>query len=73
MSRISKTIRLSGGSPDSIEDAIATVLARAALTITDIVRFEVVSITGAVDAAGAPAEYEVTLDVTFGVKETVHG
>jgi hypothetical protein len=73
MSRISKTIRLSGGSPDSIEDAIATVLARAALTITDIVRFEVVSIAGSVDAAGAPAHYEVTLDVTFGVKESVHG
>ena len=42
---ITKTIRLSGTSPTSFEDAIAAVLARAA----------------------------VSIDVTFVVKESVHG
>lgn len=73
MSNVTKTIRLSGGSSHSIEDAITTVLGRAALTIEDIARFEVVTLGGSVSESGVPAGYDVTLDITFGVRESVHG
>jgi flavin-binding protein dodecin len=70
---ISKTIRLSGGSSNSIEDAIRTVLARAAITIRDIQRFEVVEVGGTVDQAGVPTDFKVTLDITFTVGDTIQG
>lgn len=70
---ISKTIRLSGGSSDSIEDAIRTVLARAAVTIRDIQQFKVVKVGGKVDNAGVPTDFEVTLDIVFTVREAVQG
>ncbi len=50
---ISKTVRLSGGSSDSIEDAIRTVLARASVTIRDITRFDVAHVSGQVDSSGS--------------------
>ncbi len=73
MSQITKTVRLSGSSPESIEDAVRTVLARAAVTIDEIIRFTLVDVWGAVDDAGVPTEFSVTLDITFTVKESVHG
>ena len=73
MSQITKTVRLSGSSADSIEDAVRTVLARAAATIDEITRWDLVRSWGSVDAAGVPTEFSVTLDITFTVKESVHG
>ncbi len=73
MSQITKTVRLSGSSAESIEDAVRTVLARAAVTIEEIIRFDVVRVWGAVDDSGVPTEFSVTLDITFTVKESVHG
>lgn len=73
MSQITKTVRLAGSSQDSIEDAIRVVLARAAITIDEITKFEVVRVAGQVDEAGVPTEFAVTLDITFTVKESVHG
>lgn len=74
MSSITKTIRLSGQAGDSIEDAVRTVLARAASTISDIQHFEIVEVGGMVDASGAPTVFTVTLDITFGIKDPVeHG
>ena len=74
MSSITKTIRLSGKAGDSIEDAVRTVLARAAATISDIQKFEIVKVGGEVDESGAPTTFSVTLDITFGIKDTVeHG
>lgn len=74
MSQITKTVRLGGASPDSIEDAVRAVLARAAETISDIIRFDLVSVRGRVDEAGVPTNFEVTLDITFGVKDPLqHG
>jgi flavin-binding protein dodecin len=73
MSQITKTIRLSGSSSTSIEDAVRTVLARAAVTIDDITRWDLVRAGGEVDEAGVPTEFAVTLDITFTVKESVHG
>ncbi len=74
MSSVTKTIRLSARAGGSIEDAVRTALARAAATISDIQRFKVVRVGGVVDSSGAPTQFEVTLDVTFGIKDSVeHG
>ena len=73
MAQISKTIRLGGSSTTSIEDAVRTVLARAAVTIDEITRFELKGVTGTVDSAGVPTSFDVVVDVTFVVKESVHG
>ncbi len=74
MSSITKTIRLSGKADGSIEDAIRTVLARAAATISDIQHFKIVEVGGEVDQSGAPTVFSVTLDITFGIKDPVeHG
>lgn len=72
---ISKTVRVSGSSPRSIEDAITGILGRAAETLEDIRSFKIVDVEGTVDQSGAPAEYTVTLDIRFVVKETAaeHG
>lgn len=67
---ITKTVRLSGSYPDSIEDAINGVLGRAAETLSDIQSFKVVEVAGTVDSSGTPSEYTVTLDITFVVKES---
>lgn len=66
---VTKTLRLSGGSQRSIEDAISTVLARAAASVEDIIRFEIVHVGGTVDDAGVPSSYDVTLDIVFNVRE----
>lgn len=74
MSSITKTIRLSGKAEGSIEDAVRTVLARAATTITDIHEFTIVKVGGEVDDSGTPTYFSVTLDITFGIKDPVeHG
>lgn len=74
MSDITKTVTLSGSSTDSIEDAVRTVLARAALTIEGIERFDLVNVWGEVDPSGVPSLFTVTLDITFVVRESVsHG
>lgn len=74
MSSITKTIRLSGKADGSIEDAVRTVLARAASTISDIQKFEIVKVSGEVDDSGAPTMFTVILDITFGIKDPVdHG
>ncbi len=71
MTGVTKTIRLSGGSSRSIEDAITVVLGRAAETIADIRSFEVARLGGTVSASGVPSRYEVSLDITFEVRESV--
>ena len=70
MTAVTKTVRLSGGSERSIEDAISTVLARAAVSIEDLATFEIVRMGGTVGSSGIPATYEVTLDLTFSVRDT---
>ena len=75
MGPITKTVRVSGSSPRSIEDAITGILGRAAETLEDIKSFKVVVVEGTVDQSGAPSEYTVTLDIRFVVKESAaeHG
>jgi flavin-binding protein dodecin len=71
MSSITKTIRLSGKADGSIEDAVKTVLARAASTIDDIQSFRIVEVGGEVDPSGTPTVFTVTMDITFGIKDPV--
>jgi flavin-binding protein dodecin len=75
MGPITKTVRVSGSSPRSIEDAISGILGRAAETLEEIQSFKVVEVAGKVDRSGAPAEYTVTLDIGFAVRESAaeHG
>lgn len=75
MGPITKTVRLSGSSHQSIEDSISGILGRAAETLEEIKSFKVISVEGEVDRSGAPSEYTVTLDVLFVVKESAaeHG
>ncbi len=72
--QVTKTVRLAAGAP-TIEEAVETCLARAAETTRGITSFQIVEVGGTVDAAGVPAEFQVTLDVTFVVREPVadHG
>lgn len=69
MNAVTKTVRLSGGSERSIEDAITTVLARAASSLEDIATFEIVKVGGEVSSSGVPSSYTVTMDITFNVRE----
>lgn len=72
--QVTKTIRLAAGAP-TVEEAIATALARAAETTQGIRSFRIVEMGGSVDDAGVPAEYQVTIDITFVVKDIaeIHG
>lgn len=65
---ITKTVRLSGQA-DTIEDAVSTVLGRAALTVDRILSFRIVEIGGKVDPSGVPTGYRVTVAVVFEVKD----
>jgi flavin-binding protein dodecin len=70
--QVTKTVRLTSGGA-SIDESIATTLARAAATTRGITSFEIVRVAGTVDEAGVPAEYQVTLDITFVVKDSPLG
>lgn len=65
--KVYKRIRLVGCSSEGIEQAVALALAKASQTIEGLAWFEVVEIRGAV-AEGAPAEWQVTIEVGFKVK-----
>jgi dodecin len=59
-----KLVELVGTSPDSIEDAIASAIQRAGLTLRNLQWFEVVQIRGRVEK-GNVERYQVTLKVGF--------
>lgn len=70
--QVTKTVRLTAGA-DTIEEAISTALARAAETTQGIRSFKIVEVGGSVDDAGVASEFQVTVDVTFIVREPSHG
>ena len=72
--QVTKTVRLGAGAP-TIEEAVTTVLARAAETTRGIQAFKIVEVTGSVDASGVPEEFQVTLDISFVVRDPIadHG
>ena len=70
MSDILKTIRLTGTSRSSFEDAISVTIARAAQTIVAIDSFDVVSLSGEVDQSGVISGHRVVIDVHFAIRES---
>ena len=70
--QITKTVRLTGESAESIEGAIAAVLARAAASLRAVETYEVIRVAGRLTEEDGWV-HEVTVDVTFGVKDaTAH-
>ncbi len=59
------------GSGRTIEDAIASAVDRAGLTLEAITSFDVVQLSGVVD--GAEISYEVQVRVWFTLLEKMHG
>ncbi len=64
--KVYKRIQLVGCSAASIERAVALALAKASETVHGLAWFEVKEIRGAI-ANGAPAEWQVTVEVGFKV------
>lgn len=69
---VEKTIRLTGSSPNGITEAIELAVARAAVTIEGIHRARVRDIRIEVEG-GSVSMWSVDVDVTFEIKEEVHG
>lgn len=67
-SHVYKKIELVGSSPDSIEDAVKTALARAAKTIRNMRWFEVKETRGHIED-GKIAHWQVTIVVGFTLEE----
>ena len=66
--RIYKTIKLTGTSATSIEDAVQNAVARAAKTIRHMRWFEVVETRGAIQDNGV-SEWQVTLRIGFALED----
>ncbi len=66
---IYKVVELVGSSPDSIEDAIKSDLARARQTLRNLRWFEVVETRGHIED-GEVHHYQVTLKVGFTLDDT---
>jgi hypothetical protein len=66
---IYKVVELVGSSPDSIEDAIKSALARARQTLRNLRWFEVVETRGHIED-GEVHHYQVTLKVGFTLDDT---
>lgn len=63
-----KKIELVGSSPDSIEDAVKTAVARAAKTVRNMRWFEVKETRGHIED-GKIAHWQVTIEVGFTLEE----
>jgi dodecin len=59
-----KVVELVGTSPDSVEDAIASAVQRAELSLRHLQWFEVVQIRGRIEK-GSVARFQVTVKVGF--------
>lgn len=59
-----KTIELVGSSPDSVEDAVRTAVAKAAETVRNLRWFEVTETRGHIEG-GRVAHWQVTLKLGF--------
>lgn len=68
---VEKTIDLTGTSANSIEDAVAIAVARAAVTISGLRRARITD-TSAVLEGGRVVAWKVDLKVTFEIEEALH-
>ena len=70
-SMVEKTIRLTGISANSIEDAVQLAIARASVTITGIHSAKVLDIEAEIEDKRV-ARWKVTVNCTFRVTESLH-
>lgn len=63
-----KSVELTGSSPNSIEDAVATALQKARNTIRNMRWFEIVSTRGHIED-GNIAHWQVTIKIGFTLEE----
>jgi flavin-binding protein dodecin len=66
--RVYKLIEITGSSPDSLEDAIETAVAKAAETVRNMRWFEVVETRGTIKD-GAVEYWQVTIKVGFTLED----
>ncbi len=69
---VEKTIELTGTSPNGVQEAIELAIARANVTIRGLRRARVKQLRMEL-ADGGIAHWVVDLDVTFEVREEIHG
>jgi flavin-binding protein dodecin len=67
-----KVVELVGSSPDSIEDAVKSAIARAHITLRNLRWFEVVETRGHIEN-GEVHHYQVTLKVGFTLEDQQAG
>lgn len=65
-----KHLRLTGSSPNSIEEAIENAIDRAGETVDNLRWFEVVETRGQIDE-GEVAHWQVTVEIGFTVEESI--
>jgi dodecin len=65
---VAKVIEVIGTSPNGIEDAIQTAVARASKTVDNLQWFEVTELRGALNG-GAVDRYQVMLKIGFGLTD----
>jgi hypothetical protein len=70
---VEKTITLTGTSPNGIEEAVTLALARAGVTIEGLRRARIRDVRMDLNADGSVAKWMVDVDITFEVKEQLHG
>jgi dodecin len=69
---VEKTITLTGTSPNGVQEAIELAIARAAVTIRGLRRAKVRELRMEL-AEGTIAHWVVDVDVTFEIREEIHG
>jgi len=67
-----RVIEITGSSPNGIEDAIQTAVARASRTLRNLRWFEVIQTRGHLDG-GKISHYQVTLKIGFTIDDSTIG
>ncbi len=70
---VEKTITLTGTSPNGIQEAVSLALARAGVTIQGLRRARIRDVRMELNADGSVTKWVVDVDITFEVKEQLHG
>lgn len=70
---VEKTITLTATSPNGIQEAVTLALARAGVTIQGLRRARIREVRMELAADGSVTHWIVDVDVTFEVKEQLHG
>ena len=70
---VEKTITLTGTSPNGIQEAVTLALARAGVTIQGLRRARIKDVRMELEPDGSVTKWVVDVDITFEVKEQLHG